>query len=129
MVTGRGGGGPEEGSLDLSGPLWLPAALALLGGIGLLVIIEILLAPAPPPPPGDESERRQVSALVAHPASDTLAPFALRHDKSYVFSPDRRAAIGYRVLFGVAAAGGDPVGDPLSYDSAIQEFLALRGRM
>ncbi|MCW2914394.1 MAG: hypothetical protein JWN52_2462 [Actinomycetia bacterium] len=129
MVTGLGGGGLDDGSLDLSGPLWLPAALGLLGGIGLLVIIEILLAPAPPPPPGNESERRQVSALVAHPASDTLAPFALRHDKSYVFSPDRRAAIGYRVLFGVAAAGGDPVGDPLSYDSAIQEFLELCGRM
>jgi lysylphosphatidylglycerol synthetase-like protein (DUF2156 family) len=129
VFTGLGGGGLDGGGLDLGGPPWLPAALALLGGIGLLAILEILMAPAPPPPPGDEFERRQVSALVCHPESDTLAPFALRHDKSYVFSPDRRAAIGYRVLFGVAAAGGDPVGDPRSYESAIEEFLTLCGRM
>ncbi len=107
VVNGLGAGG-----LDLNGPAWLPGALGLLGGIGLLAIMQILLAPAPPPPPGSALERDQVSELVAHPGSDTLAPFALRRDKSYVFSPDQRAAIGYRVLFGVAAAGGDPVGDP-----------------
>ncbi|MGI8336546.1 bifunctional lysylphosphatidylglycerol flippase/synthetase MprF [Actinomadura scrupuli] len=129
VFTGLGGAGLEDGALSLGGPPWLPAALALLGGIGLIAILEILMAPAPPPPPGDDFERRQISALVCHPESDTLAPFALRHDKSYVFSPDRRAAIGYRVLFGVAAAGGDPVGDPRSYGAAIKEFLTLCGRM
>lgn len=124
VVNGLGAGG-----LDLNGPAWLPGALGLLGGIGLLAIMQILLAPAPPPPPGSALERDQVSELVAHPGSDTLAPFALRRDKSYVFSPDQRAAIGYRVLFGVAAAGGDPVGDPGSYHAAIHEFLALCLRM
>jgi lysyl-tRNA synthetase class 2 len=129
VFTGLGGAGLEDGALSLGGPPWLPAALALLGGIGLIAILEILMAPAPPPSPGDDFERRQIAALVCHPESDTLAPFALRHDKSYVFSPDRRAAIGYRVLFGVAAVGGDPVGDPRSYDSAVKEFLTLCGRM
>lgn len=125
VINGLG----NSGGLDLGGPAWLSSALGMLGGVGLLLIVQILQAPAPPPPPGDEFERRRVSALVAHPGSDTLAPFALRHDKSYVFSPDRRAAIGYRVLFGVAAAGGDPVGDPDSYQAAIHEFLALCVRM
>jgi len=125
VVSGLGG----QGGLDVGGPAWLPAALALLGGVGLLVISQLLLAPAPPPPPGDDFERRQISALVAHPGSDTLAPFAMRRDKSYVFSPDRRAAIGFRVLFGVAAAGGDPIGDPRAHDAAIAEFLALCMRM
>jgi lysyl-tRNA synthetase class 2 len=125
VINGLG----NSGGLDLGGPAWLPSALGMLGAVGFLLIVQILQAPAPPPPPGDEFERCRVSALVAHPGSDTLAPFALRHDKSYAFSPDQRAAIGYRVLFGVAAAGGDPVGDPDSYQAAINEFLALCLRM
>ncbi|TDB76113.1 DUF2156 domain-containing protein, partial [Actinomadura sp. KC216] len=79
----------------------------------------------PPPPPGDEPDRARVAALVAHPRSDTLAPFALRRDKAYVFSADGRAVIGYRVLFGVAVAGGDPVGDPAAQADAVRSFLAL----
>lgn len=125
VINGLG----NSGGLDLGGPAWLPSALGVLGGAGFLLIVQILFAPAPPPPPGDEYERRRVSALVAHPGSDTLAPFALRHDKSYVFSSDRRAAIGYRVLFGVAAASGDPVGDPRSHEAAVREFLELCLRM
>ncbi|WP_157406767.1 phosphatidylglycerol lysyltransferase domain-containing protein, partial [Actinomadura rubrobrunea] len=109
----------------LDGASWLPGALAVTGGAGLLLILLTLLAAAPAPPPGAEDERRRVARLVAHPGSDTLAPFALRRDKSYVFSPDGRAAIGYRVLFGVAVAGGDPVGDPASYEAAVARFLAL----
>ncbi|TMQ86956.1 DUF2156 domain-containing protein, partial [Actinomadura soli] len=72
-----------------------------------------------------EPERGRVAALVAHPGSDTLAPFALRRDKAYVFSADGRAVIGYRVQFGIAVAGGDPVGDPASHADAVRSFLAL----
>ncbi|MEV5571572.1 phosphatidylglycerol lysyltransferase domain-containing protein [Spirillospora sp. NPDC052269] len=112
-------GGPSGGEA------WLPGALSLIGGVGLLVLVVTLLAPDPAPPPGDEDQRRRVAGLVAHPGSDTLAPFALRRDKAYVFSPDGRAAIGYRVLFGVAVAGGDPVGAPDAHDAAINAFLDL----
>ncbi|MCP9954487.1 phosphatidylglycerol lysyltransferase domain-containing protein [Actinomadura madurae] len=89
------------------------------------MLIITLLAPDPAPPPGDEAERRRVAGLVAHPGSDTLAPFALRRDKAYVFSADGRAAIGYRVLFGMAVAGGDPVGDPASHSAAVRAFRAM----
>ncbi|NVI90084.1 phosphatidylglycerol lysyltransferase domain-containing protein [Actinomadura sp. BRA 177] len=109
----------------LDGASWLPGLLGLAGAAGLLVLVTTLLAPDPAPPPGDERERRRVAGLVAHPGSDTLAPFALRRDKAYVFSADGRAALGYRVLFGVAVAGGDPVGDPASYDDAVRAFLAM----
>ncbi|MEU6035518.1 phosphatidylglycerol lysyltransferase domain-containing protein [Actinomadura sp. NPDC047616] len=109
----------------LDGASWLPGVLGLTGGTGLLLIVITLLAADPAPPPGAEDERRRVARLVAHPASDTLAPFALRRDKSYVFSPDGRAAIGYRVLFGVAVAGGDPVGDPASHEAAVARFLEM----
>ncbi|MGI5168243.1 bifunctional lysylphosphatidylglycerol flippase/synthetase MprF [Spirillospora sp. CA-253888] len=123
VPTLAAGLGSTGGPLD--GASWLPGALGLAGGAGLLVLLVTLLAADPAPPPGDESERRRVAGLVARPGSDTLAPFALRRDKSYVFSPDGRAAIGYRVLFGVAVAGGDPVGDAGAHEAAIGEFLAL----
>ncbi|KAB2341783.1 bifunctional lysylphosphatidylglycerol flippase/synthetase MprF [Actinomadura rudentiformis] len=123
VASGLGAtGGPIHGAA------WLPGVLALVGAAGFLVIVVSLLAPDPAPPPGGEDERHRVARLVAHPGSDTLAPFALRRDKSYVFSPDGRAAIGYRVLFGLAVAGGDPVGDPRSHDAAIGAFLALTRR-
>ncbi|WP_157430810.1 bifunctional lysylphosphatidylglycerol flippase/synthetase MprF [Actinomadura macra] len=109
----------------IDGASWLPGVLGLVGTAGLLVLVVTLLAPDPAPPPGDDGERGRVARLVAHPGSDTLAPFALRRDKTYVFSPDGRAAIGYRVLFGIAVAGGDPVGAAASQPAAVRAFLAL----
>ncbi|MBW8483693.1 bifunctional lysylphosphatidylglycerol flippase/synthetase MprF [Actinomadura parmotrematis] len=120
VATGLGSTGAP-----IDGASWLPGLLGLVGGVGLLVMVVTLLAADPPPAPGGEDERRRVAGLVAHPGSDTLAPFALRRDKSYVFSPDGGAAIGYRVLFGIAAAGGDPVGDPASHEAAVRAFLDL----
>ncbi|MFL6142436.1 MAG: bifunctional lysylphosphatidylglycerol flippase/synthetase MprF [Labedaea sp.] len=95
-------------------------SLLLLAASTVLVV---LMAPAPAPPPATESTRALVRGLAANPASGTLAPFALRRDKAYVFSPDGRAALGYRVLFGVAVAGGDPVGHPGSYAAAVDAFV------
>src|SRR5262249_11672881 len=67
------------------------------------------------------------AALVAHPDADSLAPFATRADRSYVWSPDRRAVIGYRVVLGTALAGGDPVGEAQSAPAAVGAFMALCG--
>src|SRR5439155_12424904 len=61
--------------------------------------------------------------LASHPDADSLAPFATRRDKAYVFSPDGAAAVGYRVLFGTAIAGGDPVGAAAAKPAAIAAFL------
>jgi lysylphosphatidylglycerol synthetase-like protein (DUF2156 family) len=107
---------------------WFEAGMGILGGGGLLAMLMTLLSPAPAPPPGSDAERAEAACLVDADDSDTLAPFLLRTDKSYVFSPDRRAVIGYRVLFGVAAAGADPAGHPGSYAAAVAEFAALTRR-
>ncbi|MDX6287583.1 MAG: hypothetical protein QOG53_3068 [Frankiales bacterium] len=80
--------------------------------------------PLPPPPPGTPLERRHVWALVDGTSRDALAPFALRSDKAYVFSPNGLAAVAYRVRFGTAVASADPIGDPASRDAAIAEFIA-----
>lgn len=96
----------------------------LLLTIGLATLL-IAQMSAPAPLPAGATERARVKRLVEVRDSDTLAPFALRHDKSYVFSADGRAAIGYRVLLGVAVAGGDPVGHADAVESAIQAFMKL----
>jgi lysylphosphatidylglycerol synthetase-like protein (DUF2156 family) len=75
------------------------------------------------PAPADADDRRHVWALVDRSVGDTLAPFALRTDKSYVFTPDRAGAVAYRVRFGTAVAAGDPVGDPDARAAAIGAFL------
>lgn len=94
-------------------------------GLSVIVVLFPLLAAAPPPEPGTDVERARVRELVANARSETLAPFALRTDKSYVFSADGTAAVGYRVLFGVAVVGGDPVGDPTAFPDALARFVRL----
>jgi lysylphosphatidylglycerol synthetase-like protein (DUF2156 family) len=115
-----------------AGPLrvdgWFETSLGILGGGALLAFVMTALTSAPAPPPGTERERAEAARLVDDDASDTLAPFVLRGDKAYVFSPDRRAVIGYRVLFGTAVAGGDPAGDPGSHAAAVAGFAELCAR-
>ena len=79
--------------------------------------------PRRPPPPADADDRRHVWALVNGTSGDTLAPFVLRTDKSYVFSEDRQAAVAFRVRLGTAIASGDPVGAPASYAAAVEAFV------
>jgi lysylphosphatidylglycerol synthetase-like protein (DUF2156 family) len=66
-----------------------------------------------------------VWTLVNATPNDTLAPFAMRRDKSYVFSPDGRAAVAYRVRFGVAVLSGDPVGATGSQEQAVAAYLEM----
>ncbi|HEY2669718.1 MAG TPA: phosphatidylglycerol lysyltransferase domain-containing protein [Rugosimonospora sp.] len=100
-----------------------PALSVLVAGGGVVVLL-LALAAAGPPQPANAAQRSSVTALAWHAGADSLAPFATRHDKTYAFSPDGRCAIGYRVFFGTALAGGDPVGHPDSADAAIAEFVA-----
>lgn len=56
--------------------------------------------------------------------SDSLGYFALRGDKSVVFSSSGKSALTYRPLVGVALASGDPLGDPEAWGGAMEVFLA-----
>jgi lysyl-tRNA synthetase, class II len=67
-------------------------------------------------------ERRVARALVDAYGSDSLSFFALRRDKSYFFSPTRRAFLAYRVVAGAALVSGDPVGDETEFDTLLAEF-------
>jgi lysyl-tRNA synthetase class 2 len=113
----------NTGPGEFQGPAWMLPGLALGGGLALIAVLVTLSAAAPPPEPAEASQRAAVRRLVAHPDSDTLAPFALRYDKTYAFDPRGRAAVGYRVLAGAAVVGGDPVGAREAWAAAIDAFL------
>jgi len=53
---------------------------------------------------------------------DSLAFFALRRDKSYLFSPSGEAFLAYRVINGSALVAGDPIGEPSEYEELVAEF-------
>jgi lysylphosphatidylglycerol synthetase-like protein (DUF2156 family) len=74
-------------------------------------------------PPVDDADRERVRHLVSLSEADPLAPFALRPEKSYVFSPGGAAAVGYRVRLRTAVASGDPVGDPAEWPAAVEAFM------
>jgi lysyl-tRNA synthetase class 2 len=70
-------------------------------------------------------ERRMARALVDAYGSDSLSFFALRRDKSYLFSPSRRAFLAYRVVAGTALVSGDPVGDEAEIGYLLAELRRL----
>ena len=103
----------------------------LAGGVAAAVLLAGLLlarrtfpAAAARPvavlPMADESRLREL--LRRHGATDSLGYFALRRDKSVVWSASGKAAIMYRVVLGVALASGDPIGDIEAWPGAIAAF-------
>jgi lysyl-tRNA synthetase, class II len=99
----------------------LTSAIGLVSGITATVLGGYFLLRSAEPAPagcGDATLRGLLGDR------DSLAYFALRPDKSVVFSPTEKAAVTYRVLAGVALASGDPLGDPEAWPGAITAFLA-----
>jgi lysyl-tRNA synthetase class 2 len=92
----------------------------------LLVTSYLALRPLEPLPwlSADDSVRLR-ELLSRHGELDSLGYFALRADKSVIWSPSGKAAVSYRVVAGVALASGDPVGDPEAWPGAIVPFLDL----
>jgi lysyl-tRNA synthetase, class II len=70
---------------------------------------------------GDATRIREL--LASHGDRDSLGYFALRDDKSVIWSPSGKAGICYRVVAGVMLASGDPLGDPEAWPGAIAEFM------
>ena len=112
-VVGRALAGLSfRGEDHLSGPVadWLPISIFMLGfGAAAFVLVE-WLAPWRYRLRHEHGELELAHALVGTWGADTLAPFALRADKSYYFDTDRSAFLAYRVMGGVAIVAGDPIG-------------------
>lgn len=101
----------------------LTATIGLTFGVGAVLLGGyFLLRSAEPAPSLSGADSLRIRALLAaHP--DSLGYFALRSDKSAVFSPSGKSAVTYRVLAGVALASGDPIGDAEAWPGAIDEYL------
>jgi lysyl-tRNA synthetase class 2 len=100
-----------------------------LGAFTVIVTIYVFLRSARPRAAlaaADVTKLREL--LDRHGDRDSLGYFALRNDKSVIWSPSGKAAICYRVVTGVMLASGDPLGDPEAWPGAIAEFLSEAAR-
>ena len=91
----------------------------------LAVVLLVAMQPAGGPGPLTDEQREQLRELLARWGRiDSLSYFALRDDRSAIFSKSGKAAVTYRVIGTVSLAGGDPIGDPEAWPGAIEEWLA-----
>jgi lysyl-tRNA synthetase class 2 len=142
-VVGRPSPGTELrevllGLVGASGPVRFASdpAADLVGstllGFGLLTVLVtayFALRPAEPAAALDPSDEQRLRSLLdRHGRRDSLGYFALRRDKSVVFSATGKAAVTYRVVHGVLLASGDPIGDPEAWPGAIDAALELARR-
>jgi lysyl-tRNA synthetase class 2 len=98
--------------------------MSSLGVFTLLVTVYLFLRPAKQRARltrQDDCEMREL--LRKHGHRDSLGYFALREDKSVIWSPTGKSCVGYRVVAGVMLASGDPIGDPEAWPGAIHAFL------
>ncbi|MCU1459486.1 MAG: hypothetical protein JWL73_3578 [Actinomycetia bacterium] len=102
---------------------WFPASITVVGVVMLLTILAIALAPVAERAVAHQGDRERVRGLLDRTDGDTLDPFALRHDKRYVFSSDGRAAVAYRYVNGVGLIGGEPLGEPAQFADAFHRFV------
>jgi lysyl-tRNA synthetase class 2 len=121
------------GLVGVSGPVqWVPETrgdlfnilTSALGIFTLLVTAYLFLRPAEPRARLGRADAGRIRELLGkHGDRDSLGYFALRDDKSVIWSPTGKAAICYRVVSGVMLASGDPIGDPEAWPGAIGPFL------
>ena len=122
------------GLVGVSGPLAFTsdttadvvyAVLLALGVVTLVVVAYLVLrSPRRQPQLGADDERRIRGLLGSFGDRDSLGYFALRRDKSVIWSATGKSAIAYRVVNAVMLAGGDPIGDHEAWPGAIRAFLA-----
>jgi lysyl-tRNA synthetase class 2 len=117
------------GNISMRGERFDDIFHGTLFGMGLLTVIAVALLVLRPSEPiaklSPQDEDRLRKLLARHGGRDSLGYFALRRDKSVVWSPTGKAAIAYRVVQGVALASGDPIGDPEAWPGAMAAYRQL----
>ncbi|MEX5711724.1 phosphatidylglycerol lysyltransferase domain-containing protein [Parafrankia sp. FMc6] len=104
---------------DLANRMLLTMGVLTIGSTAYLA----LRPPEPRPRLTDTDEARVRDLLAGHGGADSLGYFALRSDKSVIWSPTGKSCVAYRVVSGVMLASGDPLGDREAWPGAIREFL------
>jgi len=105
--------------------MWFADSLVGIAFISLLAIALALLRPVTASLHVLDFEREEVRRLLVEYGAPPLAYWALLPGLLYLFSPNRRAVIAYRVEENVALALGDPLGDPAEIPGLIATFDRL----
>ncbi|GGX96312.1 membrane protein [Streptomyces hiroshimensis] len=109
--------------LDIPG--WVDVTINAMSTVLLLVVVYAAFrARRATDPLTAEDEEKLRALLDRHGDRDSLGYFALRREKSAIWSPSGKAAVTYRVVGGVSLASGDPIGDPEAWPGAIEPWLA-----
>lgn len=109
----------------LSTPTWVDVTVNVMStALVLGVLYAAFRSRRAVDPLSPEDEKRLRELLERHGERDSLGYFALRREKSVVWSPTGKAAVAYRVVGGVSLASGDPLGDPEAWPGAIEPWLA-----
>ncbi|MGY5045152.1 phosphatidylglycerol lysyltransferase domain-containing protein [Streptomyces sp. 900105755] len=105
-------------------PNWVNVVINVLSTLLLLAVLYAAFRSRRAVDPITEEDEKQLRALLErHGERDSLGYFALRREKSVVWSPTGKAAVAYRVVGGVSLASGDPIGDPEAWPGAIVPWL------
>ncbi|MBX6766629.1 MAG: DUF2156 domain-containing protein, partial [Actinomadura rubrobrunea] len=118
------GAGLTGGDLDVDVPGWVDTIIGVLGTGLLIITFWAMFRPGRRDPVLSAEEELAARRLLAeYGDQDSLGYFALRRDKDVILAPNGKAAIAYRVEGAVSLASGDPLGDPESWDQAIEAWL------
>jgi lysyl-tRNA synthetase, class II len=120
--------GPVRWASDVRGDFYHLLTSAL-GAFTLVVTVYVFFLSARPRARLAAADAVKIRALLDKQGDrDSLGYFALRDDKSVIWSPSGKAGVCYRVVAGVMLASGDPLGDPEAWPGAIAEFLSEADR-
>ncbi len=102
-----------------------PSSLLLLGVGGFLAAIILLFRPIVSRSFVTPDALREAISIVKNYSTDSLDYFALRDDKLFFVSSDRKAFIAYTYVARQALVSGDPIGVVASIPLVIDEFLQM----
>ncbi|MFF1653753.1 phosphatidylglycerol lysyltransferase domain-containing protein [Streptomyces sp. NPDC058255] len=106
-------------------PNWVNVAINVLSTVLVLAVFYAAFRSRRAVDPLTEDDEKRLRVLLEKNGDrDSLGYFALRREKSVVWSPTGKAAVAYRVVGGVSLASGDPLGDPEAWPGAIEPWLA-----
>ncbi|MEV8586372.1 phosphatidylglycerol lysyltransferase domain-containing protein [Streptomyces sp. NPDC051180] len=110
---------------NISTPGWVDVTINVLSTLLLFAVLFAAFRSRRATDPLTEEDEERLRALLDKQGDrDSLGYFALRREKSVVWSPSEKAAVTYRVVGGVSLASGDPIGDPEAWPGAIEPWLA-----
>ena len=111
----------------VTAPLWVRILIGVAGAVVVLVAAHLLFRPSRESRLLTAADEAKVRAmLLDFGEHDSLGYFATRRDKAIVWDTDdpstARAGVSYRAVGSISLASGNPVGDPMHWDAAIERW-------